>query len=110
MPDSNKVDDALLKWFSDKRLQDIPISGSMLATKAKEFADALDVPKFQASNGFLHRFKKRNGVVQNTIVCESNSADRNVCAEWVKKVLPTIAQCTRFAARRQRVKRATAHQ
>lgn len=88
--DSNKVDDALLKWFADKRSQDIPISGLMLATKAKEFADALDVPKFQASNGFLHRFKKRNGVLQKTIAGESNSADQDVCAEWVEKVLPSI--------------------
>lgn len=37
------VDQAVLTWFKDARLQNIPVSGPMLQEKAREFADALEV-------------------------------------------------------------------
>lgn len=53
---------ALLTWFKYAHSQDVPVSGPMLQEKARQFADALDVTGFDASAGWLHCFRKRNGI------------------------------------------------
>ena len=47
----NHVETATLKWFKAARDRNIPISGSILVTKAEEFAQKLDVTGFKASSG-----------------------------------------------------------
>ncbi|KAH7948920.1 hypothetical protein HPB49_003436 [Dermacentor silvarum] len=48
------IEDALLKWFVDARACNIPISGAMMLSKAKNFAFLLDFSDFcQAMAGYI---------------------------------------------------------
>nr|XP_054924027.1 uncharacterized protein LOC129383462 [Dermacentor andersoni] len=51
------VEDALLKWFTDARACNIPISWLMMLGKARNFAFLLDRPGFCPGKGWLHLFK-----------------------------------------------------
>ena len=53
------VNQALLKWFTSMRENNIPINGPLLLEKSREFADAFDCKDFQASNGWLRGWKER---------------------------------------------------
>ena len=47
------------KWFLILRSENVPISGPMLKEKALEFAGGLNIEGFQASEGWLEKWKKR---------------------------------------------------
>ena len=48
-----KINDALLKWFTFMRANNIPINGPILLGKALEFAKAFNYGDLKASNGWL---------------------------------------------------------
>ena len=48
-----KLNEALLKWFTSMRGNNIPISGPVFLGKAHEFAKAFNYNDFTASNGWL---------------------------------------------------------
>ncbi|XP_057302680.1 tigger transposable element-derived protein 4-like [Hydractinia symbiolongicarpus] len=51
------VNKAVHKWLLMMRSENIPISGPMLKEKALEFAEALGVESFQASQGWMAKWK-----------------------------------------------------
>ena len=54
-----KLNEALLKWFTSMRCNNIPINGPILLEKAHEFAKAFNYKDFTASNGWLRGWKER---------------------------------------------------
>ena len=54
-----KLNEALLKWFTSMRGKNIAISGPILLEKAHEFAKAFNYIDFTASNGQLRGWKER---------------------------------------------------
>ncbi|KAH6946059.1 hypothetical protein HPB50_011356 [Hyalomma asiaticum] len=54
------VDKAVFTWFLDSRARNVPISGTILQQKAKDFASILGHDDFKASNGWLQGFKSRH--------------------------------------------------
>jgi len=58
------LESALMIWFnqaiSDKRV----ITGDIILTKAKRFAELLDINDFKGSDGWVLNFKKRNNIKQ----------------------------------------------
>lgn len=68
------VDAAVLIWFKDARSQNVPVSGPMLQEKARQFADALDITGFEASAGWLHRFRERNRITWQVVSGEEKAA------------------------------------
>lgn len=76
------VDQAVLTWFKDARLQNVPVSGPMLQEKAREFADALEVTGFDASSGWLFRFRQRNGITWQVVSGEEKAADKEGADSW----------------------------
>ena len=54
-----KLNEALLKWFTSMRGNNIPINGPILLEKAHEFAKAFNYKYFTASNGWLRGWKER---------------------------------------------------
>jgi hypothetical protein len=54
-----QVNKAVHKWLLMLRSENIPISGPMLKEKALEFAKELGVESFQASEGWLTKWKNR---------------------------------------------------
>nr|XP_037280355.1 tigger transposable element-derived protein 6-like [Rhipicephalus microplus] len=77
-----EVDAAVLTWFKDARSQNVPVSGPMLQEKARQFADALDITGFEASAGWLHRFRERNGITWQVVSGEEKAADAASAAAW----------------------------
>ena len=54
-----KINEALLKWFTSMRGNNIPSNGSILLEKAHEFAKAFNYNHFTASNGWSRGWKER---------------------------------------------------
>ncbi|XP_057667238.1 jerky protein homolog-like [Diorhabda carinulata] len=68
--------DAVYKWFIQKRCQGEPISGPILCEKAVQFNEKLEGPSnFEASSGWLKRFKSRHGIRELQIQGEKLYAD-----------------------------------
>lgn len=80
--DFQRVDSAVLTWFKDVRAQNVPVSGPMIQEKAREFAAILDVTDFEASSGWLHRFRQRNAITWQTVSGEEKAADEAAAATW----------------------------
>ena len=53
------MDKACYKWFVNARHQNIPVSWPIFKAKALYFAKEFGMDKFQASNGWTDRWKKR---------------------------------------------------
>ena len=53
LSEHEKVDKTICIWFIDKRRQQIPIDGVIMKKKVLEFAKALGVTEFKASNCWL---------------------------------------------------------
>lgn len=56
------IDRALYKWFTEAQRYNIPVNGSILQQKAKQFAALLNIKEFTASSGWFDRWKTRHGV------------------------------------------------
>ena len=54
-----KLNEALLKWFTSVRGNNIPFNGPVLLEKAHEFANTFNRKDFTASNGWLRGWKER---------------------------------------------------
>lgn len=80
-----KVDDALYLWFTQNRERGIPISGPILKQKAVNLSEELPVieaPDFTASDGWLHRWKKRHGIRELKVCGEKLSADKSAALKF----------------------------
>lgn len=77
------LDKAMVQWFSQQRAQGNPINGLICAEKAKYFFEALGLEgKFDASSGWLTRFKQRHGIRELQIQGESLSGDNAAAEEF----------------------------
>lgn len=54
-----KINQALLKWYTCMDAQNLPVNGPILSEKALEFAKTFHYNDFKASNGWLQAWKKR---------------------------------------------------
>ena len=61
------LDKACYMWLLNVRHQSIPVSGTIFKAKALNFAKELGCDSFQASDGWLDRWKKRHNVSFKTI-------------------------------------------
>jgi len=57
----NKLEEPLYLWFNQKRAQGTAVSGPLLAEKASEFHQKMELDsEFKASKGWLWRFCKQH--------------------------------------------------
>lgn len=54
-----QVNKAVLQWFKGMRSENIPVNGVLIKEKALYFAKELNAEKFQASEGWLEKWKSR---------------------------------------------------
>ncbi|KAH6946341.1 hypothetical protein HPB50_012870 [Hyalomma asiaticum] len=61
-----QLEDALVMWIKQVRSQNLPLSGTIIAAKTREFATKMALGEFSASDGWLSRFKERQGLTFKT--------------------------------------------
>ena len=86
------VEEALFRWFKAARDKNIPVSGPLLATKARSFADMLGKNDFEASPGWLTRFKECHSIVFKNVCGESSSVSSDTVDRWVSDSLPKLME------------------
>ena len=92
------VENAINEWFDAMRSHGQPLTGSLIRPKALEFANALGVEDFTASEGWLSRWKKRKGIVWKRAHGEAASANVQNAEEWIRTELRGILE--RYSADR----------
>lgn len=86
------LEDQLLEWYNESRAQGFHVSGPMIAAKAQELHKELGyTDNFSASNGWLDRFKVRNGIKLCGLREIRSESDINAVAPF-KVELESIAQ------------------
>uniref|UniRef100_A0A914W2W7 HTH CENPB-type domain-containing protein n=1 Tax=Plectus sambesii TaxID=2011161 RepID=A0A914W2W7_9BILA len=86
----DELDQAVAVWFRQLRAKNAIVSGLMIQEEAKKFAQKLDLPDFEPSNGWLGRWKTKENVTFHKIQGEKGAADQAGAAQWVKNVLPAL--------------------
>lgn len=82
------LDDTVYKWFMQKRSEGEPISGPILCEKAMQFNIQIsngEPSNFQASTGWLKRFKSRHGIRELQIEGEKLSANTTAADSFKTK-------------------------
>ena len=83
----NAWQDCLLQCqFQQLRAEEIPISGPVTCEKANALAATFDVEDFDASTGWLHKFKIRYSIGSKRVYGERKSVDVNTEREWKKPI------------------------
>lgn len=85
-----KLEETLLTWFKEVTAAGVNVDGKVMREKADEIALALQIDGFQASGGWLHRFKTRHGLVYKSVCGESKKADETVVNDWLVETLPSL--------------------
>lgn len=82
------LDTCLIEWFHQERALGTAINGPIVAAQAKYFFDQLDLEgKFNASNGWLTRFKNRYGIREISVQGEKLSSDMDAAKKFVDDFL-----------------------
>ena len=68
------------------------ITGPMMQEKALQFGKEMGKQDFTASNGWLHRFKKRNGICYKTAHGEKASCDEAAADEFLEARLADLLE------------------
>ena len=84
------LDDLIFKWLLTIRSRNVVVSASILKSKAKELAEKINIKGFQASDGWLDRWKNRYNVSFKTVSGEGNSCTAEMTESWKETSLPTI--------------------
>ncbi|XP_065357188.1 tigger transposable element-derived protein 4-like [Calliphora vicina] len=80
------IDKLCYEWFVKARNKAIPLSGTLIRSKAKEIAENMNFADFSASSGWLERFKKRHNISFRTISGEAASVNQNDVINFTEKV------------------------
>ncbi|XP_063216054.1 tigger transposable element-derived protein 6-like [Bacillus rossius redtenbacheri] len=88
--DHQGLEEALNKWLKETRSKNVPVNGPMLQAKAKQFALLMDITDFQASSGWLHRFRERHGISWKVVCGEDKDADTEAANQWKEEKLEII--------------------
>lgn len=87
------LDKAVVAFVQQARQNNIPVSGALIQTKAKQLGELLQINNFTASCGWLQRLKKRTGMKWRCLTGDAAEADEQVAHEWIENVfIPLMAQ------------------
>ncbi|XP_045482042.1 tigger transposable element-derived protein 4-like [Harmonia axyridis] len=96
-PVNSGTEKALLNWFKQKRIQNVPISGLMLQKKAEYFSRLLspDNQNVSCSRSWIYRFKRRYCITSRKMHGEAASVSASASAseseeDWLNYIWPDI--------------------
>jgi hypothetical protein len=93
-----ELEQALALWFRQQELRHLPITDELLLEQARTFGPHFDLPdSFSFSDGWLGKFKKRQGIKQFVKHGEANNAD-NAGVQLCREAIPLIAEDGGYAA------------
>lgn len=81
-----KIDQLTYEWFIKARNKNIPLSGPIVRSKAKDIADTLNIENFKASEGWLEKFRLRHNIAFKCISGEAASVDKEDVTNFAAKV------------------------
>ncbi|XP_026699616.1 uncharacterized protein LOC113477503 [Athene cunicularia] len=84
-----EVEDALFAWFQQALARGERLSGPILKAKAQELAQSLG-QDFEATDGWLCRWKTRHNIVFKRYQEEKVDADVGSAQSWLSEVLPGL--------------------
>ena len=84
-----EVNESLYEWYLLATSKNIYPNGPQLSEKAKEIAIKLKKEGFNASEGWLDKWKKRYNIKKKAIVGESGDVSSETITAW-KERLPVI--------------------
>lgn len=87
-----QLEESMVQWLRNVRDKNIPVSGDIIREKAEKFAKDLGIDSFQASSGWLEKFKIRNGIVQRVLSGEGADVSEIACDEYRQRVLPALLE------------------
>lgn len=79
------MNEAVFRWFKEMRSINARISGPILQEVAKKFAKEFEIEDFQASAGWLEKFKLRYEISQKILCGESNEVSAEVVEQFIEK-------------------------
>lgn len=85
-PQGLNIDKICFEWFSRARSQNIPISGPLVQTKAKEIAEKYGYQNFKASDGWLQKWRKRHNISFKCITGEVADANEEDATEFMRRI------------------------
>lgn len=102
------LDKTMLEWFTQQPALGNPVNGVICAEKAKIFFEVLGLEgNFDASSGWLYRFKQRYGIRELDIQGEALSGDKDTAKKFVADLtiflLPKICYLNRYLMLMNRV-------
>ncbi|XP_072142055.1 tigger transposable element-derived protein 4-like [Dermacentor andersoni] len=77
-----ELEKALLFWIREARSNKLPLSGDIVAMKARTLAAMLGIDDFVSSDGWLMRFKDRHDLIFKSVCGEKASVNQETCATW----------------------------
>lgn len=84
------VECALKEWFVKVRDKDARVSGTLLRQKANELAAKMGKDDFKATEGWFHRWKKRENIAYQKTHGEQGDADFAGAKLWLEKEWPSL--------------------
>lgn len=91
----DKLEKVLVEWLHQARALKLPISGPIICEKARKIAEGLQINDFNASNGWIDRFKNRNGIVYRQISGESETVAQQDVDTWDRELQVLEKRMTR---------------
>jgi hypothetical protein len=85
-----KIEEVLILWMRSIWTPEMRVDGPLIREKARQLATKYNVDAFEASNGWLERFKKRFQIEYKTIHGESESVNTIVVNDWMSKIRSLI--------------------
>ncbi len=87
----DKLNETVWEWFQDLTSRNYVLSGPLIQQRAREFAEAMNIHDFKASNGWLDRFVKRHNIVYRTRSGERGDVDQETVDAWRERLPGLLA-------------------
>lgn len=85
------LNDKLLDWFIKLRERNAPVSGPLLKEKALLLSMELGCDDVMASNGWLHKWLKRNNIKAACLSGDRAEVPQDACDDWIMHI-PSLCE------------------